>query len=933
MYGDSVLKLLRALAGLCLLVLQFSSKSYADDISAIDLRADQQEYWIGLQSFVLRDEAGTLDLSGALKAWDNKEFIKEKTDAPNYGFTGHAYWYRFAAKNSLATSQSWYFVLESPLIDEVVLNLETGQSWTPFESGDRVDFSHRDLKSRFFVIKVDFAPGETKDFFLRLKTEGSSDFRMAFRTLDRIYAEDHDQQMFQGAFVGILCVMMAYFGLLALGSRKLDLITLSLYIFTLMMFKLTSNGVAFEYLWPHAPSWANYATVFSVPFVFFGSCVNAYYFLPVREHKRLQWIYRFYIALFALFCGMAFVAPYRMVKLYTLVGITSSAYVLASSTLCYLQGFKPARYFILAWSTLLLGSIVYGLQKLGLIPISFLTLNGVEIATFFFVVLLALGTSEKYNELNKALAQAQAEALAAQIEANRLSEEMNTQLELQVRQRTAQLWQKTKGMSVMLENLEQGICTIDRNLLIQGEYSPYLERILGEGELAGKNIEQVLITRCGLDSEMRSMIHTALLVAFDDDAVGFEMNAHLLPRKLETQRFGQKLILDLDWAAIEDQANTIQQILLSIRDVTAIQKHEEAIAAKQQELEAIGRILELSATKFRRFIRSATSLIEDSRQILDGPQPQASFHVILRNIHTIKGNARTYGLEDISSLVHSIENDLFAINHKPFDKKSIEQTERRLLEIEKAIAFYRIVHDEKLKRGAQAEQEALMAQLSSMLHDIWNDLSNQVRIRFQTIFQRLDKMHTNTFRKSLEPITLSLPGLAKQLSKSTPEFQVQGVDFYIDPDQLSLYEDIFVHLVRNSLDHGFIQGDEGMIILELQHTELQTKLIYRDNGRGLNIPVLKRRAMERGLLEEDATMQEVAHAIFHPGVSSARVVTEISGRGVGMDAVKACVQKLKGEIDIKLTTEGPISGHRRFEFHIALPLQNTIIGAAQYTAA
>jgi HPt (histidine-containing phosphotransfer) domain-containing protein/PAS domain-containing protein len=626
------------------------------------------------------------------------------------------------------------------------------------------------------------------------------------------------------------------------------------------------------------------------------------------------------------FAVLSFVLPYRMLKVYTLVGIITAALIIATSVYSQIKGFRPARYFVYAWSAMLVGSITFGLQKLGILPVSFLGTYGPEIATVMQTILMSLGVSDKINDTNRQLQIAQEEALKAQIETNRLQEVMNSELEKQVAQRTEELWKQTKGMSVMLDNINQGICAVDGDFLIQPQHSKRLGDILGTSDLEGRPLTELLFDHCGLGKEQRDMLESTVNAAVGGDGMQLEINEHLLPRLVHFEAMRDQKVLELDWAGIEDKDGTIEKMLVSLRDVTAIRQAEEAAAVKQQELEAIGKILDLSASKFRRFIKSSSVLLEESRQRLDDVKRE-NWQVILRNVHTIKGNARTYRLGDISAAVHEVENELFAINPENITKRDVETCMRGLSRIENMIGFYQRVHDEKLKRGAVAETESLIVQASRMMSDVWNELSAEKRRRYQQTLQRMDALNTNSFIKVIQPIIESLPGLAQQLNKTPPEIVVKGADFFVEPDHLNYYEDIFVHMMRNSLDHGFMLGDMGRITIEVNHGKDQTEIIYYDNGRGLNLPALRKKAVEKGALAAGADDQTVASSIFVAGVSSARVVTEISGRGVGMDAVRGCVERLRGKIDLRLLGEANIPGYQRCEFRIILPPQNQALEA------
>ncbi len=898
----------------------------ATEIQPIMLDETREEVLIGPSSYVYDDASKELDFAAVQKLWAEGTFKKENAADPNYGVTGHAYWFRFSAKNPSEHKEDWYFGLEYPLVKNVDLYISKPDgTWEHRDSGNRNPFKQRDLKNRFIYLKTELNAGEQKEFFVRLQTDGASEFRLRFRNLAGIYAADHDVQFFLGGFNCLMVFLAAYYLLLTLNSRQVDVLWMGIFFASQFLFRMTINGYSFEYLFAGSPSLNQYAMGFCVPLVFGTAMANAHWFLPMRKYPKLGYITKGFMAINFFFVAASFFLPYKMVKIYTLVGMLTAFAIIVVSISIQAKGFRPARYFVYSWILVLLGSITYGLQKLGIIPVSFITTYGVEISIALQGVLMSLGVSDKIKETNKKLAEAQEAALKAQIETNRLQEEMNTSLERQVRERTEELWVQTKGMEVILENLNQGICKIDAKFGIHPQYSPFLEQIVGERNLKERSLEDVLFAKCEMTEEISSLMETTVSSAVGEPGFQFETNSHLLPREVMLTKKGTEKYLEVDWAAIEDKEGNVDRLLVAIRDVTLMKKAEKEAQEKQEELETIGKILDLSATKFRRFVKSASLLIEEARQKLDASVNHDAWRILLRNVHTIKGNARTYKLDDLSSLVHEVENKLFDVNADQLKPEDATIALDGLNQIEAKITYYQRIHDDKLKRGAAAETEAVMVQASRMISDVWGDIRPDKQKQYLSVLRRIDAMNTNSLKKVIQPLLDSLPGLAAQLQKASPTVKITGSDFFIDPDHLNLYEDIFVHMFRNSLDHGFMQGDEGRINLEIKQNNGQTELLYFDSGRGLNLPVLRKKALERGHIKEGASDQDVADTIFLAGVSSAKVVTEISGRGVGMDAVKGCVERLHGQISIRLTGEGTLPDHQRFEFRIVLPQQVPVL--------
>jgi two-component system chemotaxis sensor kinase CheA len=169
-----------------------------------------------------------------------------------------------------------------------------------------------------------------------------------------------------------------------------------------------------------------------------------------------------------------------------------------------------------------------------------------------------------------------------------------------------------------------------------------------------------------------------------------------------------------------------------------------------------------------------------------------------------------------------------------------------------------------------------------------------------------------------------------QLLGKEVHLEISGEDTELDKTVVEVLGDPLVHLVRNALDHGIESPDEraragkartGRVSLAAFQRGGKIVIEIRDDGRGLNPEVLRAKAKEKGILNASREMsdEEAKFLIFHPGFSTKTEVTEVSGRGVGMDVVKTNIENLEGAIEIDSTVgEGSC-------FRILLPLTLAII--------
>ena len=184
-------------------------------------------------------------------------------------------------------------------------------------------------------------------------------------------------------------------------------------------------------------------------------------------------------------------------------------------------------------------------------------------------------------------------------------------------------------------------------------------------------------------------------------------------------------------------------------------------------------------------------------------------------------------------------------------------------------------------------------------------------------------------RATFERFRRLVHDLARDLHKQV-ELTIEGAETELDKTVLDQLNDPLMHLIRNSMDHG-IEPPDGRVAaaksptatirLSARHSGANVLITVADDGRGINAKAVRERAVEKGLVAADAqlTEAEIFSFIFAAGFSTAKTVTDVSGRGVGMDVVRRSVEALRGTIDV---TSKPGGGTR---VTLRLPLTLAII--------
>ncbi len=189
-------------------------------------------------------------------------------------------------------------------------------------------------------------------------------------------------------------------------------------------------------------------------------------------------------------------------------------------------------------------------------------------------------------------------------------------------------------------------------------------------------------------------------------------------------------------------------------------------------------------------------------------------------------------------------------------------------------------------------------------------------------FDRVDRRVAELQRRVLElrtaplvRVTDNLPRTARQVAEKLGkrvEVEIIGAELELDRSILDRLGEPLLHIVRNAVDHGIESPAEriaagkpevGHLRIEARRQKDSIVIEISDDGKGIDLASVARRALDAGLIHPDLIdelpPEEVVGFIFHPGLSTAQSVSEVSGRGVGMDAVKATIESLGGDVELR----------------------------------
>jgi two-component system chemotaxis sensor kinase CheA len=227
------------------------------------------------------------------------------------------------------------------------------------------------------------------------------------------------------------------------------------------------------------------------------------------------------------------------------------------------------------------------------------------------------------------------------------------------------------------------------------------------------------------------------------------------------------------------------------------------------------------------------------------------------------------------------------------------------------------IHEYAEVQPAEPTRERGLVTKLFELGDSLEEMGRRLQDAAENAGRHIESLQHRSMEIRMLPLALvlnTLPRAVRDLSRQFGKkvtFAVKGEQTTIDKRILEQIGDPLIHLLRNALDHGLEtpsarrsagKPEVGTIRLEARQEGAKVLVILEDDGRGIDSQLLKKAALEKGLVDEKElagwTEAQILELAFFPGLSTSGLVTDISGRGVGLDVVRANVERLKGQVEI-----------------------------------
>jgi two-component system, sensor histidine kinase LadS len=347
---------------------------------------------------LLEDRTGALDVAAVSKMG----FVGGSAARANVGFTASAWWARLTLRNPSAAPRLVYLRQGYPLIDslELFAPLADGQ-WRMTATGDRRPFGTRPVAHRDFLFPLELPPDSQQTFYLRFASQGPIDIDLSLLDANQLTAKVGQEQTAYGIYFGCVLMLLVWSGLVFVAVRDGAFLAYFTYVATFGLYMAVNTGLAFQYLWPESPQWANACLLILLNVSLITALQFSITILRARDYTpRLEKVARV-LQLLAL-AGVALnpVLPYSvLVRPVTFLILISVIFMIAFGIVSLLAGSRPAKLYVVAWTAFLTGSIVFLLKNFGVLPHTFMTQHSWQVGSLLEMILLSMTLSSRMNEL------------------------------------------------------------------------------------------------------------------------------------------------------------------------------------------------------------------------------------------------------------------------------------------------------------------------------------------------------------------------------------------------------------------------------------------------------------------------------------------------------------------------------------------------------
>ncbi len=394
---------------------------------------------IGTHVEICIDETSSLPI-GTIK--NSGKFFHATQPTPVFFLNDKTLWARFNLVNR-SDFPTLFFSIPYPNIAKVELYqaISTTTYKQLYISGNKLPFANAGNRHVDYNFELSLPKNTTGTYYLKIKSQHPVELRLILLTANEMNEEHTKQSIIMAAYLGVIGSILLYNLFLFFATRDRSYIIYVVYLFLLALAQLTFAGWAFKYFWPSVPYINRYAVIWTTSLASMAALAFAFSFLHIRAFLPRTYQLLLGILLLYVLAVIVSFSPYRYIayQILNFNSVASGVLLIYASARINAKGYRPALFYLFAWSAFLIGVLIFVFRNIGFLPVNLFTTYVLYAGSAIETILLSIALADKIAVLRKEKENSQADALRVAQENEQLVKEQNVLLERKVKERTIKL--------------------------------------------------------------------------------------------------------------------------------------------------------------------------------------------------------------------------------------------------------------------------------------------------------------------------------------------------------------------------------------------------------------------------------------------------------------------------------------------------------------
>jgi hypothetical protein len=395
---------------------------------------------------VLKDATGKLALENLRQKNVDKRFRPSLSSTPQTLDLNTNYWFKIKIRGNADAKKHYILEFFDQTIDHITAYIPMGNnSYEVKELGDNFKFSARELRHKNFEIPISNRGNQVSTYYVKIRSSQISDAIIVLRSVDWFISYALDEYFFFGIFYGMIFVFSLYNLIMYSAMRQKQYLFYVLYILSVGLFEMSTDGIAYQYLWPNLPAWNQIAYAFALCATSVFALLFTRQLLHVKTkapklNKLIIWLIRLRLAFF-----LYFLLFNQNLFNYKFIEFIPLSLAFFTGIYIYKRGYQAARFFVLGYSFLFLGFTLKFLIMLGYGALNFGAISFYSLSFSFIVemIFFSFAIADQLSILKLKRERAHKRMIQQLAEASKLKDSLNKELESKVKERTKEVFHKS----------------------------------------------------------------------------------------------------------------------------------------------------------------------------------------------------------------------------------------------------------------------------------------------------------------------------------------------------------------------------------------------------------------------------------------------------------------------------------------------------------